>query len=129
MSGIADGFKEIFLAGVGAMAIGAEKSKELVDQLIAKGEITVEQGKELNAELVHRAKEATVDLRDDAVAAFMATMTQEERTAFAARVTKLAEEGVSAPEAGGLGFEATDVPDIDASEVAEAAQANPDGPR
>ena len=55
MSSITDGFKDIFLAGIGAMAMGAEKSKEIVDQLIAKGELTVEQGKQLNTELAHRA--------------------------------------------------------------------------
>lgn len=46
------------MAGVGAMALGAEKSKELVDQLIAKGEITVDQGKEINAELMQQAQAA-----------------------------------------------------------------------
>ena len=61
MSGITDGFKDIFLAGIGAMAMGAEKSKEIVDQLIAKGELTVDQGKQLNSELVHRASEATAN--------------------------------------------------------------------
>ena len=45
MTTIADGLKDVFLAGVGAMALGAEKTQELVESLIAKGEITVEQGK------------------------------------------------------------------------------------
>lgn len=53
---IADGLKDIFLAGVGAMALGAEKSKELVDQLIAKGEITVEQGDSINSELLKQVQ-------------------------------------------------------------------------
>jgi len=39
MTTIADGLKDVFLAGVGAMALGAEKTQELVEQLIAKGEI------------------------------------------------------------------------------------------
>lgn len=43
--------KKIFLAGVGAIAMTAEKSKELVDELVEKGELTVEQGKVLNEEL------------------------------------------------------------------------------
>ena len=46
-----DGLKDIFLAGVGAMALTGEKSKELVDKLISKGELSVEQGKEINQEL------------------------------------------------------------------------------
>ena len=56
MTTIADGLKDVFLAGVGAMALGAEKTQELVEQLIAKGEITVEQGKEINSEVLKRAQ-------------------------------------------------------------------------
>lgn len=52
----ANGLKDIFLAGVGAMALGAEKTQELVEQLIAKGEITVEQGKEINSEVLKQAQ-------------------------------------------------------------------------
>ena len=33
---IEDGFKDIFLAGVGALAITGEKAKEVVDTLIEK---------------------------------------------------------------------------------------------
>ena len=35
MTTIADGLKDVFLAGVGAMALGAEKTQELVESLIA----------------------------------------------------------------------------------------------
>ena len=41
---------------VGAMALGAEKTQELVEQLIAKGEITVEQGKAINSEVLKQAQ-------------------------------------------------------------------------
>lgn len=49
--------KKIFLAGLGAAAVTAEKSKEVVDELVKKGEITLEQGKQLNEELKHNACE------------------------------------------------------------------------
>jgi len=49
--------KKIVLAGIGAIAISAEKSKEIVDELIKKGEITVEQGKVLNEELKRKIKD------------------------------------------------------------------------
>lgn len=100
MTGLTDGFKDIFLAGIGAMAIGAEKSKDLVDQLIAKGELTVEQGKQINAELKHHAIDAAAPLRDDMIAAHIADMTPEQRDAFVSRVTEMAQkanEGESAP--------------------------------
>ncbi len=51
MMDLGTGLKRIFLAGVGAIATTAEKSKELVDELVQKGELTVEQGKVLNEEL------------------------------------------------------------------------------
>lgn len=52
-----DGLRKVFLAGVGALAITVEKSQEIVDDLVKKGELTVEQGKALNAELKHKVAE------------------------------------------------------------------------
>ena len=54
---IGEELNRLFLAGVGAVAMTAEKSKELVDTLVKKGELTVSQGKELNEELKHNVKE------------------------------------------------------------------------
>lgn len=48
--------KKIFLVGVGALATTGEKSKELIDELVKKGELTVEQGKVINEELKYDAK-------------------------------------------------------------------------
>ena len=53
-----DGLRKVFLAGVGALATTVEKSQEIVDDLVKKGELTVEQGKALNAELKHKVEEA-----------------------------------------------------------------------
>jgi polyhydroxyalkanoate synthesis regulator phasin len=49
--------KKIFLAGLGAAAVTAEKSKEVVDELVKKGELTLEQGKVMNEELRHNVAE------------------------------------------------------------------------
>lgn len=43
--------KKLILAGIGTMAVTYEKSKEVVDELVKKGEIAVGDGKELNEEL------------------------------------------------------------------------------
>ncbi|MCD8395716.1 MAG: hypothetical protein LUD12_00775 [Lachnospiraceae bacterium] len=56
-----DSVKKILLAGIGAAAITAEKSKELLDQLAEKGALTVEQGKALNEELKHNRKLKDLD--------------------------------------------------------------------
>lgn len=58
---LSDGLKKILLAGVGAAATTADAAKDLVDQLVAKGELTVEQGKVLNEELRHNIKEKVND--------------------------------------------------------------------
>lgn len=56
-----EGLKKIFLAGVGAVATTAETAKELVDDLVSKGELTMEQGKVLNEELKRNAKQKVKD--------------------------------------------------------------------
>lgn len=59
--------KKIMLAGVGAVATTAEKGQELIDMLVKKGEMTVEQGKVLNEEL-KRSRKAAKPSRPEAMA-------------------------------------------------------------
>ena len=54
---ITEGIRKIFLAGVGAVATTGEAAKSLIDTLVEKGELTVEQGKALNEELKKSAKD------------------------------------------------------------------------
>lgn len=56
MDGIGENVKKILLAGIGAVATTSEKSKEILDEMVKKGELTVEQGKVLNEELRHNIK-------------------------------------------------------------------------
>ena len=57
MENFGDGIKKILLAGIGAVAVTTEKSKEMLDEMVKKGELTVEQGKALNEELKHNIKQ------------------------------------------------------------------------
>ena len=57
MNAINEDIKKILLAGIGAVATTAEKSKDVIDALVKKGELTIEQGKILNEELKHNLKE------------------------------------------------------------------------
>ena len=52
-----EGVKKIFLAGVGAAATTAETTKNIIDKLVEKGELTVEQGRGFNEELKRNAKD------------------------------------------------------------------------
>ena len=57
MNNFGEDLRKLVLAGLGAVAVTAEKSKDVVDQLVKKGELTVEQGKVLNEELKHNVAE------------------------------------------------------------------------
>ena len=52
-----EGVRKIFLAGVGAAATTAETTKDIIDKLVEKGELTVEQGRGFNEELKRNAKD------------------------------------------------------------------------
>lgn len=60
-----ENIKKVMLLGIGAMATTAEKSKELIDEFVKKGELTVEQGKTLNEELKHNIKKKVEDVTEN----------------------------------------------------------------
>ena len=84
-NGIAEAARTAFLAGVGAVAFGAEKTTEFVDTLVKKGELTVDQGKDLNRELTQKAKDTVLRAR-------LAAMAPEDRVAFADRARQIASD-------------------------------------
>ena len=58
---LSDELKKVLLAGIGAVAMTVEKSHELVEELVKKGELTVEQGKVINEELKHKLRETAAE--------------------------------------------------------------------
>lgn len=58
MDQLGEGLRKLILAGVGAAAATKEKSEVIFQELVKKGELTVEQGKVLNEELKHNIREA-----------------------------------------------------------------------
>lgn len=64
LTNLPENIKKMILMGIGAMATTAEKSKEIIDELVKKGEITVEQGKTLNEELKHSIKSNVDNVKD-----------------------------------------------------------------
>ena len=61
MDQLSDGVRKLILAGIGAVAATKEKSEVILDELVKKGELSVEQGKVLNEELKHNIKDAIRD--------------------------------------------------------------------
>lgn len=93
---ITEGIKKIFLAGVGAVATTGEAAKNLIDTLVEKGELTVEQGKVLNEELKRNTKEkinkhVTVNVVNEFKDVFSAVdkMSKEELEALKAKLEAL----------------------------------------
>lgn len=58
MDQMGEGLRKLILAGVGAAAATKEKSEVIFQELVRKGELTVEQGRVLNEELKHNLREA-----------------------------------------------------------------------
>ena len=86
---IMGGLNKAFLATVGAVAITAEKSQQAVEDLVKKGELTVQQGKSLNQELSRKAKEAAQETTDAALRTFLEALSDEDRAAYAAKVAQM----------------------------------------
>ena len=51
MDQLGESIRKLILAGIGAAAVTKEKSESILRDLVKKGELTVEQGKVLNAQL------------------------------------------------------------------------------
>lgn len=88
--------RTIFLTGVGAVAAGAEKSKALIDTLVEKGELTVEQGKVLNQELKHKIDETTESVKAKAKEAASKKNAAPEETDFSGMLDKLTPKQLAA---------------------------------
>ena len=83
--------KKIILAGIGAAATTADKSKEILDDLVKRGELTVEQGKVLNEELKHNVKKAGKKEETDA-ADLLKGLSPEQIAALKEQLAKMDEE-------------------------------------
>lgn len=88
---LTDGIKNLMLAGIGAVATGYEKSTEVLDELVKKGELTVDQGKALNQELKHKAEEAKVNAGKKDYAGMVKGMSKEDLEALKAEIAKAEE--------------------------------------
>lgn len=55
--------KNLILAGLGSAAYTYEKASKLVDDMVAKGKITIDEGKELSEELKRNLKGKVEEVR------------------------------------------------------------------
>ena len=126
---LGEGIKKILLAGIGTAAVTAEKSKEVLDELVKKGELTVEQGKVLNQELKHNIKESVkknvnVPLKPsnpDELKEVLGKMTPDQLAALKEQISKMQAKDVDAEE--------TAEEEEEAEEVEEAKEEYEDDPQ
>ena len=124
---LGEGIKKILLAGIGTAAVTAEKSKEVLDELVKKGELTVEQGKVLNQELKHNIKESVkknvnVILKPsnpDELKEVLGKMTPDQLAALKEQISKMQAKDVDAEETA----------EEEAEEVEEAKEEYEDDPQ
>ncbi|MDO4806726.1 MAG: hypothetical protein Q4A07_05705 [Coriobacteriales bacterium] len=117
-----DNVRRIFLAGVGAVATGAEKSHQIIEDLVKKGELTVEQGKSLNEELSRKAAKAAGDTQDTFLRTRMAGMTPEEREAYVKKVAQMAADIDAKATTVEAEVEVVDETDDEAADESEASE-------
>ena len=103
---LGEGIKKLLLAGIGTAAVTAEKSKEVLDELVKKGELTVEQGKVLNQELKHNIKDSVkknvnVTLKPsnpDELKEVLGKMTPDQLAALKEQISKMQAKDVDSEE-------------------------------
>lgn len=89
---LSEAFQSIFLAGVGALSIGGEKAKEVIDGLVERGQVTVDEGLRMNEELKHKAANGVNKVREETIRAYVRSLSPEERVAFAEQMAAIARE-------------------------------------
>lgn len=96
-----DGVKKLVLMNIGAVATAADKSVEIADVLIARGERAIDEGKTLNTELSHKVAQTVKETSDKGLDALLkahlSTLDAESRADFVARVAGIASD-ISAAE-------------------------------
>ena len=94
MLDLGENLRKLILAGVGVAAVTKEKGADVLNELVKKGELTVERGKILNEELKRDAaakvKEAVANIQSpepvEKIMGRVDDMTPEERAALKAKL-------------------------------------------
>lgn len=91
MDSIESYLRKLIVASVGAADLGCEKLGKLLDECVARGEVTVEKGRVLNEELKRTCKQAVA--KDEAEKPAVDAMSADEREALLQKLLAMKEEG------------------------------------
>lgn len=87
--------KRIAMIGIGGTALAVDKITEQVDELVAQGKLTVDEGKKLTEELIQNRKRDRTDEDREEIEAILLDMNLAQRQdieSLVARVRELEEE-------------------------------------
>ena len=93
MDSIESYLRKLIVASVGAADLGCEKLGKLLDECVARGEVTVEKGRVLNEELKRTCKQAVAKDAAEKPAVDVEAMSADEREALLQKLLALKEEG------------------------------------
>ena len=88
MDSIESYLRKLIVASVGAADLGCEKLGKLLDECVARGEVTVEKGRVLNEELKRTCKQAVTKDEAEKPAVDVDAMSADEREALLQKLLK-----------------------------------------
>ncbi len=115
---IGDGLKKIALAGVGAAAIAAEKSSEVIDALAQKGESSLEKGKEVSKDVKQTFEEKKAQFEESEFNEKLKSMTLTEMEAMKDTISRAQEKLRQSVQKSGDTSETAEAGDAAAEEAA-----------
>ena len=86
MLDLGENLRKLILAGVGVAAVTKEKGADVLNELVKKGELTIEQGKVLNEELKHNIENVTIVTPPDDVISAVDSLSDEQLEALKAHI-------------------------------------------
>ena len=98
MDKLSDNLKKIFLAGIGAVAVTAEKSKDLLDEMVEKGELMNEELKHNVKKTVKEKVNALKPASAEELSDLLDKMTPEQIAALKEQILKKEEASETAPD-------------------------------
>lgn len=93
-----EGARKILLASIGAMALAQDETQNFIDQLVERGEIAEQEGKELMREMVEKRRERRREMkvrfnrRVEQAIEQMNVPTKEDIEALSAKITALSKK-------------------------------------
>ena len=98
MEKLSEGLKKILLAGIGTVAVTAEKSKDVLDEMVKRGELTVEQGKVLNKELKNNVNVSVKPQSGEELEELLGNMTPDQLADLKDKISQMQEKDAAEPE-------------------------------